>query len=148
MTKVLAQFDLVAPKYPKGNGLMDPFYSSASYVNGLAEAHPGFVWREKNEDLELLKELWGEGYLYTLSVWSDVESLKGFLFNTPHVEFMRRGRDWFNPWVQPRLVLWWIDQGSIPTLHDAHERLTLLYERGPSYEAFDLHSCDFPVSMY
>lgn len=148
MKKLLAQFDLVRPKFPQTNIAMDAFYSSADYVNALAESHPGFIWRDTSDDLELISELWGEGYLYTLSVWRDTESLKDFLYNTPHADFMRRGREWFHPWVKPRSVLWWIEEGSTPSVREAHEKLIRLCEIGPSYDAFDLHSCDLPMSMY
>jgi len=63
---ILAQFDLVKPRFSKDDPRMEGFYSSTQYVNGLAEHHPGFIWRESNEDQKRLEELWGEGYLYTL----------------------------------------------------------------------------------
>ncbi|MEA9977281.1 MULTISPECIES: DUF3291 domain-containing protein [unclassified Pseudomonas] len=148
MTDVLAQFDLVSPKFPKNDARMDAFYSSSKYVNGLAESHQGFIWRETNENLQLLYELWGEGYLYTLSLWKDVSAFKSFLYNSPHSEFIRRGREWFNPISMPRVVMWWVPEGHIPSLQDAHERMKMLYEIGPSYNAFDLKNSDFPISAY
>ncbi|MNJ20376.1 hypothetical protein D3C77_147090 [compost metagenome] len=148
MSKVLAQFDLVKPKFPKDDERMHGFYASTGYVNRLAEKHPGFIWRETLEDQLLLDELWGEGHLYTLSLWRDVESLKDFIYRTPHKEFMKRGHEWFDSISRPRGVMWWVPEGHIPSLHEAHERLTLLFEIGPSYEAFDLRSSEFPVALY
>lgn len=144
----LAQFDLVKPKFPRGHEEMKGFYSSTAYVNALAEQHPGFIWREKIEEQQLLDHLWGEGYLYTLSLWRDVESLKDFLYNTPHRAFMQRGREWFDPISHPRVVLWWVEPSHIPTLLEAHARLTKLYEVGPSHDAFDLSSSELPAVLY
>lgn len=39
---ILAQFDLVKPKYPKNDLPMDGFYNATDYVNKLAENHSGF----------------------------------------------------------------------------------------------------------
>jgi len=140
MKRRLAQFDLVKPRFPKGDRRMEGFYSSTGYVNGLAE--------QTDEDQPLLDQLWGEGYLYTLSLWRNVESLKDFLYNTPHKALMRRGREWFNPISSPRMVLWWVEEGHVPTLLEAHNRLTRLYEVGPSHDAFDLRSSELPTVLY
>jgi len=148
MKRILAQFDLVKPKFPKGDPRMEGFYASTSYVNDLAEQHPGFIWRETEEDQQLLVELWGEGFLYTLSLWKDVESLKDFLYNTSHKSFMRRGREWFEPILRPRVVLWWVEQSHVPNLREAHTRLTRLYEVGPSHDAFDLRCSEVPTVLY
>lgn len=144
---ILAQFDLVKPKYPKVDPRMEGFYSSTAYVNGLAEAHPGFIWREVNEDQKLLDELWGEGFLYTLSLWKSPAALKDFLYKTPHNEFRLRGAEWFLPITKPRVVMWWVDDDHIPTLHEAHDRLQLLHEIGPSREAFDLKSSELSIAL-
>ncbi len=148
MTDVLAQFDLVKPKFPKTDTRMDSFYSSTKYVNGLAESHPGFIWRETIDDPQLLQRLWGDGYLYTLSLWRDVAVFKDFLYRTPHSEFIKRGGEWFSPITTRRVVMWWVPEGHIPSLQEAHERMVMLYEIGPSYSAFDLKNSDFPVSVY
>lgn len=142
---ILAQFDLVKPKYPKADPRMEGFYSSTAYVNGLAESHSGFIWREVNEDQKLLDELWGDGYLYTLSLWKSPAALKDFLYKTPHNEFRLRGAEWFLPITKPRVVMWWVDDNHIPTLHEAHDRLQLLHEIGPSREAFDLKSSELSI---
>jgi hypothetical protein len=145
---VLAQFDLVKPRYPKTDPRMSSFYESTRYVNNLAEQHPGFIWRELNEDQALLDELWGKGYLYTLSVWTSPESLKDFLYKTPHNEFRKRGAEWFLPVSKPRVVMWWVEEGHIPTLKEAHEKMQILYEVGPSYQAFDLKNSALPIVIY
>ncbi|MFV3288680.1 DUF3291 domain-containing protein [Pseudomonas sp. NY11955] len=148
MKKVLAQFDLVRPKYPKDDVRMSGFYNNVDYINALAENSSGFIWRETEEDLESLGRLWGDDYLYTLSTWSDVASLKKFIYESAHSEVMRSGHRWFQKLKHPRLVLWWVPANHTPSIFEAHERLMYLYENGPSNMAFDLRSSELPVVMY
>lgn len=148
MRQVLAQFDLVKPKYPKGDKRMAGIYNNVDYINSLAENSHGFIWRETEEDLEGLGRLWGEDYLYTLSTWSDVGALKDFIYHSAHLEIMKSGGDWFHKLNHVRLVLWWVPFNHMPSLQEAHERLMYLYEKGPSNYAFDLKSCDLPVVLY
>ncbi|MGE8060433.1 DUF3291 domain-containing protein [Pseudomonas sp. NPDC089547] len=148
MKKILAQFDLVKAKYPRGDKRMSGFYDSVNCINSLAEGSPGFIWREIEEDLEGLGKLWGEDYLYTLSTWDDVGSLKDFIYHSTHLEIMKSGREWFHKLNHVRLVLWWVPNDHKPTLTEAHERLMYLHENGPSSFAFDFKSCDLPVVMY
>ncbi|WVV61334.1 DUF3291 domain-containing protein [Pseudomonas batumici] len=101
---ILAQFDLVRPRHPKADPRMESFYSSTKYINDLAERHAGFIWRETNENQKLLDELWGEGYLYTLSLWRSPEALKDFLYKTPHNEFRKRGKSGFYQSADPGLL--------------------------------------------
>lgn len=143
----LAQFDIVVPKWPRGDARIAEFYESTAYVNRLAETHPGFVWRESEEDICLAEKFWGGGVLYTLSVWKDIESLKHFMYNTPHVSFMKRGAEWFRPISQPRVVLWWIAAGHCPSLDEASAKLRHLRMFGPSFEAFDLKHPFAPMSF-
>ena len=39
----------------------------------------------------------------------------------------------------PTTVLWWIEEGRIPTLAEAKARLQLLRDVGPGPEAFTFH---------
>ena len=66
-----------------------------------------------------------------LTVWQSVESLRGFVYRTAHLEPMRRRREWFVPLDRPHLVLWWIPAGVLPTTAEAGERLDLLRRGRP-----------------
>jgi len=148
MTMRLAQFDLVKPRFSSQDPRMKEFYDSTDYINSLAEQHEGFIWRDTDDAQGLLDALCGPGYLYTLSLWKDVESLRQFLYETPHRKFLKRGSEWFLPLSQPRVVLWWVKEGYIPTLQEACDRLTYLYDFGPSHHAFDLRHCYIPTVLY
>ncbi|WP_081951588.1 DUF3291 domain-containing protein [Pseudomonas cremoricolorata] len=137
---VMAQFDLVKPRYSRLDPRIAEFYAATEYVNGLAEAHPGFLWRETHDNQVLLDELFGEGYLYTLSVWRSPTALKDFLYRTPHNDFRVRGAEWFLPIDEPRVVMWWVDDHHTPDLIEAKQRLMQLRSVGPAADAFDLKS--------
>jgi Domain of unknown function (DUF3291) len=141
----LAQFDIVSPRGPRSDPRMADFYDATDYVNGLAESHPGFIWREREEDSEQAQKLWGAGILYTLSVWKDVESLKHFMYKTPHLKFLHRGPEWFLPIDQPRVVLWHIGADRLPTLAEASAKLRHLRAHGSTAEAFDLRTSFAPA---
>ena len=136
--RVLAQFDVVIPKYAADDHRMSGFYSATAKVNKLAEEQPGFIWRHTEDDVAEGARLFGEGVLYTLSMWRSVEELRLYLYGTPHFEYFKRGREWFERPMAPHVVLWWIEDVYRPTLADAHYRLDLLRANGASDAAFDL----------
>ena len=71
-----------------------------------------------------------------LTVWESIDALADFTYRTGHVELLRRRRDFFEAPSQPILCLWWIEEGTIPTVEDAIERLTHLRTHGPTPTAF------------
>ena len=143
----LAQFDFVKARYPFDDERMKPFFDATGYVNGIAEAHDGFVWRLCEDDWPLIREYWGADALVTLSVWRDVEALRTFLYRSPHREFLCRGSEWFFRTGRPQVVLWWVPDGHRPSLEDAKARLDLLDRLGPTEAAFDLRHCFAPAAM-
>jgi len=135
---MLAQFDFVKAKYPFDDDRMKPFFDATGYVNGIAEAHDGFVWRLREDDWPLIGEYWGPDVLVTLSVWRDVEALRAFLYRSTHREFLCRGAEWFTKADRAQVVLWWIEDDHRPGLAEAKARLDLLERLGPTPDAFDL----------
>ena len=71
-----------------------------------------------------------------LSVWESLESLRQFVYKSPHLETLRARKQWFEPIDGPILVLWWIPAGQIPTVAEAQGRLQHLREHGPTSHAF------------
>ena len=135
---VLAQFDFVKAKYPFDDERMKPFFDATAYVNGIAEAHEGFIWRQREDDWPVIRDYWGPDALVTLSVWRDVESLRAFLYRSAHREFLCRGSEWFTKAGCAQVVLWWIADDHRPDLTEAKARLDLLHRLGPTPAAFDL----------
>jgi len=52
------------------------------------------------------------------------------------VEFLRRRREFFAAPTSPILCLWWIPEGTLPTVPDALARLDHLRANGPTPRAF------------
>lgn len=145
MKKSLAQFELFKATLTTTESHPDGLASSTTCMYELATNHPGFIWRDLEDNHELIQELWGEGFFYTLLVWEDVGALKDFLRKTHSIAFMKRGKQFVHPILKPRTVLWWIPQGHVPSVGEAHSQLELLYEQGPSRRAFELNSKEFLI---
>lgn len=133
----LAQLNIAQMKEPLESPAMADFVANLDRINALAESSPGFVWRLKTEDgnATALRPL-GEETLINVSVWKDVESLNRYVYQSAHVEIMRRRKEWFERMRQAWVVLWWVPRGHRPTVSEAIARLELLRAVGPSKEAF------------
>jgi Domain of unknown function (DUF3291) len=134
----LAQLNIGVIKGPMDSPLMADFAAGLDRINALAETSPGFVWRLQTEagDATAIRPFENENMLVNMSVWRDVESLNKYVYNSAHVELMRRRREWFEPMREAYLVLWWVPCGQRPTVDEAIARLATLRANGPTAEAF------------
>jgi hypothetical protein len=134
----LAQFNVARLRAPLTDPSMSEFVAGLDTINALADASPGFVWRlaqGPDGDATTVRPL-DPDVIVTMSVWDSVESLRTFSYQSAHLDYLRRRRDWFLPHDFPAsLVLWWVPAGRIPTVEEACERLKLV-AAGPSPEAF------------
>jgi hypothetical protein len=77
------------------------------------------------------------------SLWRDVASLQLFAYQSRHVEFIHRRKEWFKPMDGPFLVLWWVDGEHLPDVDEAEQRLKLLTSKSrackPSHSRRFLH---------
>ena len=133
----LAQINSARLRAPLEDPSMTEFVEGLSRMNELADRSPGFVWRLEGEN--------GDGTIaapadprtiYTLSVWESVEALRAYAYQSEHLDYLRRRREWFLPHEQVSLVLWWIPAGRRPTLRQGISRLGRLAAAGPAPEAF------------
>jgi len=74
--------------------------------------------------------------MINLSVWSDFDALREYVYRSPHAEVMKRRREWFEQFERVYMALWWVPVGHVPTPLDARERLDHLAARGPTAFAF------------
>ncbi|MEZ8785782.1 DUF3291 domain-containing protein [Vibrio splendidus] len=134
----LAQLNIALAKYPLDAPEIKEFVDNLELVNGIAESSEGFVWRLKDEsgDATNIQAFEDPNMIVNMSVWDSVDSLKNFMFRTHHRDFMRRKGDWFHRLPEDTYVLWWIEEGHIPTLEEAIERLEHLRETGDTPYAF------------
>ena len=133
----LAQLNVALMKEPLESPTMADFVANLDRINALAESSPGFVWRLKTEDgnATALRPL-GEDTLVNVSVWKDVNSLNRYVYQSAHVEIMRRRKEWFERTREAYVVLWWVRKGHRPTVPEAIAKLDLLRAKGPTEDAF------------
>jgi len=133
----LAQLNIARLKAPLDSPELKDFVDNLDRINELADNSPGFVWRLTGDgnDATALRPM-GEDVIVNMSVWRDVESLKNYVYRSPHVEILKRKREWFTRMAESPFVLWWVAAGHQPTLTEAANKLILLREKGPSPEAF------------
>ncbi|MBX6357616.1 MAG: DUF3291 domain-containing protein [Micromonosporaceae bacterium] len=137
----LAQLNVARPLAPLDSAQMADFVRDLPVINALADAAPGFVWRLRDEDGQDATSLrpYGPETMVNMSVWESVEALRDFVYRGPHLNSLRRRREWFDyAGIEAHLVLWWIPAGVTPTLDEARDRLELLIRKGPGPDAFTL----------
>ena len=144
-TYQLAQLNIAVMNEPLDSPVMADFVANLDRINALAEASDGFVWRLQTEagDATALRP-YGEDTIVNLSVWRDVESLSAYVYQSAHVEILRRKREWFVRPKEATMVLWWVPEGHQPSLSEAKERLDTLREQGPGAQAFNFRE-NFPA---
>jgi hypothetical protein len=135
----LAQLNVATMKEPLDSPAMADFVANLDRINALAESSPGFVWRLQTDegDATAMRPM-GESTLVNISVWKDAESLSKYVYESAHVEIMRRRKEWFERMREAYVVLWWVKQGHRPTAAEAITRLELLRAQGPTHDAFTL----------
>jgi hypothetical protein len=134
----LAQLNVGRLRAPMDDPRIDDFRENLDRINELAEASPGYVWRLQDESGNAtgIKPYGDDLEIVNLTVWASVEALADFTYRTGHVEFLRRRREFFEAASQPILCLWWVPEGTTPSVEDAIARLDHLRAHGPSPTAF------------
>lgn len=118
----LAQANVAFFRWPLDDPRMEGFANQIDTMNKLAESSDGFIWRytgiydptgrESPFDNPLL--------FFNLSVWRDIESLRSYVFQSEHVQMLRRKSDWVQPTGTPPLAIWWLAaNATMPTVDDA-----------------------------
>jgi hypothetical protein len=134
----LAQLNVGRLRAPMDDPSIDDFRENLTPINALAEASPGYVWRLQDESGNAtgIKVFDDEFELINLTVWESIDALAAFTYRSGHVEFLRRRLEFFEAASQPILCLWWIPEGTIPTVPEALARLDHLRVHGPTATAF------------
>jgi len=135
----LAQLNVGVLQAPLDSPQLEDFIANLEQVNAIADGSPGFVWRLRDAGGNNATGLRPRGpdLLVNMSVWETLESLRAFVYRTgPHLDMLRRRREFFRPLDDAHQVLWWIPRGHIPDLDEALSRLDLLRRDGPGPAAF------------
>jgi hypothetical protein len=136
----VAQVNVARMREPLDAASMRGFVDGLVPINALAEASLGFVWRLQTEegDATALRVFDDDMMIVNMSVWTSVEALQAFVFRTDHADYLRGRSAWFErPDVAPT-ALWWVPEGTVPSIEDAKEKLELLRTSGASADAFTM----------
>jgi hypothetical protein len=133
----LAQLNIAYLKAPLDSPLLADFVANLDRINRLADAAEGFRWRLQSDagDATSLRPF-GEDVIVNMSVWRDLDALRRFVYDSDHIEILKRRRDWFTHAPSAYAVLWWVAAGHRPSVAEAAERLERLRQHGPSPMAF------------
>ncbi|WIM95377.1 DUF3291 domain-containing protein [Actinoplanes oblitus] len=134
----LAQINTARLRAPLDDPSMAEFVAGLTLMNELADRSPGFVWRLAGDDGDgTIAAPADPSRIYTLSVWESPAHLRAYAYQSQHLDYLRRRREWFHPnGPEAALVLWWLPAGEIPTLDESIARLDRLRADGPTPEAF------------
>lgn len=133
----IAQINIAQMLAPLDSTTMKEFHDFLGPINLLAESSPGFVWRYRDEDHPDAAAPWDDNMLVVnMSVWASLEELQEFTYKTVHSYFIRSRKRWFHQLGHPHTVLWWVEDGHIPTLEEGKARLEQLERDGPTAAGF------------
>lgn len=138
-THHLAVFNVARLRAPLESQQLADFVAGLDPVNALGEQAPGFVWRyvaDGTNNATAVRPLGDNSIIVNLGVWESREHLWDFVYRSPHLDLLRRRREWFTVPDEAYLVLWWVPAGHIPSLDEAIERLRRLQSDGPGPHAF------------
>ncbi len=134
----LAQVNIGRIRAPMNDPVMEEFAGALAEINALAEQSAGFVGRLKgdNGDATEIQAFSDPLILVNMFVWTDVRSLRDYVYRTMHGRFFARRQAWFEKYEGAHLALWWIAAGQFPTTAEAKARLATITARGSSAHAF------------
>lgn len=138
----LAQLNIAKSKYPLDSPELKEFVDNLDPINQLAEQSEGFIWRlqDDNGDAISFQAFPDPNIIVNMSTWSSIDALKNFMFRTHHRDFLRRKTQWFENMPLDNYVLWWVAQGSTPTIEEGIARLNYLRENADTPYAFSFKS--------
>ena len=143
----LAQVNVAKMLAPTDDPVMAEFMANLESINALADTTPGFVWRLQTEsgDATSLQVFDDTLIIVNMSVWTSLEALKGYVYKSRHVDFLRRRRAWFERFVGMHYALWWVPEGHIPDVLEAKKRLESRELYGDTERAFSFQNVFEPV---
>jgi hypothetical protein len=146
----LAQLNIAEAVAKMDSPVMADFVNNTDRINTIAEESDGFIWRlvgDDSDDSYSINAFDSDYILVNMSVWRDRESLFYYVYNSGHVEIFKRKKEWFNKMLKMHMVLWYIEDGHIPTIKEGKERLEYLQEHGESNYAFGFKSKYSPKDL-
>jgi hypothetical protein len=141
MKYVLAQANVAYALAPTEDPRLAEYMARLDEMNQLADVSPGFVWRYLTDSRDPTQREFDDPLvLFNMSVWTSIEALHHYTYGTAHAEVYAARRRWFADVKAVvgghAIAMWWIPEGTLPTVNDAKTKLALITEKGPTEEAF------------
>ena len=135
---LIAQLNIAHLRAPLDSPLVADFVAALAPVNAHADTAPGFVWRLQHQDGDAtpIRAFDDEMVVINMSVWTSIEALTDFVYQSTHRQVLAHRREWFERLTDAHLVLWWIPRTDRPSVDEGRVRLERLRSLGPSAEAF------------
>ena len=144
----LAQINVARLLKPIDHPQIADFVNQLDEINALAEKSDGFIWRFKDEESNnatTINPVNDPMLIINLSVWSDVESLKKYVYSSDHVKVFVRRKEWFEKPEKAHMALWWVKKAVLPSVQEGMQRLEYLQQNGNSSHAFTFAKIHEPV---
>jgi heme-degrading monooxygenase HmoA len=134
----LAQINIATTRYPLDSAEMKEFVDALEHINALAEQSAGFIWRLTGDadNATEYRPYDDDRIIVNMSVWTDLESLKNYVYNSPHTDYLRRRKEWFTIMREAYTALWWVEASHTPTMEEAKAKLESLRVHGSTPMAF------------
>ena len=116
---------------------MKSFFDAVPHIQRLAESSPGVIWRELNEHYPIVGQQLGSDFIVNLSAWVSLDALYAFIFSKSHRRIMTARDHWFTHFGRVLSVVWFANDTPYPTWDEAIDRLEILWQQGPTQDAFD-----------
>jgi hypothetical protein len=144
----LAEINVGRLLHPLDDPRIADFVDNLDKINALAEESEGFVWRLKDESGNAtgIAAYDDPSIIVNMSLWKSPEALYAFAYQTAHRRFVQRRKEWFSLFEGPYLALWWVEEGTLPTVAEGRRRLEHLARVGPTAYAFTFRKPFPPVS--
>jgi len=134
----LAQINIAKMLAPIDSPVMADFVANLDGINTLAEKSQGFIWRLKDEsnNATAIKIFDDDFLIVNMSVWKNREALFQFVYQSNHVQILKRRKEWFEKMPEMHMAQWYIPAGHLPTVTEAIERLNYLRNHGETPFSF------------
>lgn len=145
----LAELNIAQLRAPLNDPSIQEFVENLPPINALADQSPGFVWRLQTEDGDAtsLRAFEDDLIIVNLSVWESVDALRAYVYQSQHVDFLRRKKEWFDKLGSVHFVMWWVPAGHIPTVAEAKAKLEHLAAHGDTPAAFTFRKVFEPAAL-
>jgi heme-degrading monooxygenase HmoA len=141
MKYLLAQANVAYGLVPTDDPRLADYLARLDEMNSLADQSPGFVWRYLTDSRDPTQREFDDPLvLFNMSVWTSIDALHAYTYRTAHAEVYAARRRWFadvNAVVGGHaFAMWWIPEGTLPTVDDAKHKMKQILEMGPTPDAF------------